>query len=83
MKDIEKIIDSIIGVLGDNHTKTIRLKGVNPDDGDAYGLYTYDSGVYVINSCGDVPFEELELKEQLKIGNIVTSKNWVVDNTIQ
>ncbi len=72
----------IIEILGKNHTTPIEFNSIEKYS-NVYGLYTYKNGVYVFRDGEDLDFEELTSKEQEKILNIVESKCWKLNKSLQ
>lgn len=73
----EKILGLLSKVLG----KSIRFDEVSKTG--IYGLYTYKNRVYILRDGLDIPFKDLEEFEQLELVEIISSKKWVIDNTLQ
>ena len=73
--------EQILEILGKNHTNTIEFISVN-NFGEVYGLYTYRNDVYVLKAGEDIPFDELTEKEQIKVTNMVVSKDWKVNKSL-
>ena len=48
-----------------------------------YGIYVYRNKVCCLKGGMDIDFDSLDPKEQSRILNIVKSKDWVIDNTLQ
>ncbi len=73
----------IIEILGKNHKIPIEFNSVKNYTEDVYGLYTYKGGIYVFKDGMDLDFDELTLKEQKKIFDIILSKEWKLNKHLQ
>ena len=80
--DVKNMKDKIIEILGGNHKTPIEFTSVN-NYNEPYGLYTYKEGVYVFKKGMDLDFDQLTPKEQKKILDIVLSKNWKPNESLQ
>lgn len=74
--------EKIIEILGKNHTTPIQFNAVKTYT-EVYGLYTYRNDVYVFKEGMDTPFEDLTSKEQKTVFDMVISKNWVKNKSLQ
>lgn len=71
--------EQIIDLLGKNHTTPIEFELVN----GFYGLYTYKGGVYVFKDGQDIDYEDIDEKDKTKLLNIVLSKKWKLNKSLQ
>jgi len=74
--------EKIIEILGKNHTTPIQFNAVK-NYTEVYGLYTYRNGVYVFKEGMDIDFADLTPKEQTKVFEMVESKKWVLNKSLQ
>lgn len=74
--------EQIIELLGKNHTNTIQFLSVK-NYYEVYGLYTYRNDVFVLKEGMDLSFDELTEKEQKKVFNMVVTKDWKINKTLQ
>lgn len=72
----------ILEILGKNHTTPIQFNSVKSYS-DFYGLYTYKNGVYVFKDGMDLDFDDLTPKEQKRILDMVESKDWKLNKSLQ
>lgn len=74
--------EQIIEILGKNHKIPIAFKDVH-DYNEVYGLYTYRNEVYIFKGGFDGCFEDLPEKEQKKVVDMVISKRWEKNRSLQ
>jgi len=74
--------EQILEILGKSHTDPIAFNSVKTYT-EIYGLYTYKGGVYVFREGRDIDFDDLTEKEQKKVCNMVISKDWKVNKSLQ
>ena len=72
----------IIDILGKNHLTPIHFYDVINYD-EIYGLYTYKGTVCVFCGGKDLDFSDLVLKEQERVYNMVLSKKWKKNKSLQ
>lgn len=73
--------EKIIELLGKNHKDPIDFQ---TSYDQVYGLYTFKGDVYVLKQGMDLDFEEdLTEKEQKKVLELVLSKKWIVNPSLQ
>ena len=78
----KEFVKEIINKLGTNNTDTIGFtKSVVYDE--PYALYTYRGEVFVLMGGMDIPFEEFDYSDMVKIIGYIREGSYKVDNSIQ
>ena len=79
---LSEIEQEILTTLGDNHKHPRSFTATRTMD-QAYGLYTYKRGIYCLKASWDIPFTDLDAKEQKELLELIRAKRYKVDPTLQ
>jgi hypothetical protein len=74
--------EKIISMLGNNHLDPIQFEETQ-EQSEIYGLYTFEGGVFIFRDNMDINFDDLKEEEQKIVTEMVESKKWIINPTLQ